>query len=52
MVRTPLQENFHEKAHSVERNDPSSFAMLPSALVVSLLSGDSVHYGIRLDSDY
>jgi len=36
----------------VERNDPSSFAMLPSALVVSLLSGDSVHYGIRLDSDY
>ena len=32
----------------VERNGSVSFAMLPSALLVSLLFGDSVHCEIRL----
>ena len=32
----------------VERNGFASFAMLPSALLVSLLFGDSVHYEIHL----
>ena len=49
--------NFHEKAHfvkadvaapRVEPNGFVSFAMLPSALLVSLLFGDSVHYEIHL----
>jgi hypothetical protein len=50
---TKNDPNFHEKAHSVkgdvasplvlERNDPVSFAMLSSALLVSPLIGDSVH---------
>ena len=31
-----------------ERDNSVSFAMLPSALLVSLLFGDSVHYGILL----
>jgi hypothetical protein len=48
--------NFHEKAlfvkadlaAPVERWSSVSFAMLPSALLVSLLFGDSVHYEIHL----
>jgi hypothetical protein len=52
-----LQTDFHEKALfvkptwrllAVERNDSVSFAMLPSALSVSPLFGDSVHYEILL----
>jgi hypothetical protein len=35
-----------------ERDSSVSFAMLPSALLVSLLFGDSVHCEILLDSDY
>jgi hypothetical protein len=35
-----------------ERDSFVSFAMLPSALLVSLLFGDSVHCEIHLDSDY
>ena len=31
-----------------ERDNSVSFAMLPSALLVSLLFGDSVHYEIHL----
>jgi hypothetical protein len=55
-----LHPNFHEKALfvkptwrllAVERNDSVSFAMLPSALSVSPLFSDSVHYEIRLGSD-
>jgi hypothetical protein len=54
---TPVKANFHEKALfvkptwrllAVERNDSVSFAMLPSALSVSPLFGDSVHYEILL----
>src|SRR5215217_5585264 len=50
--------NFHEKAHFVkadvadpfvvERYDSVSFAMLPSALLMSQLSSDPVHYEILL----
>jgi hypothetical protein len=53
-----LQTNFHEKAHfvkadlaahfGIERNGCVSFAMLPSALLVSPLLADSVHCEIHL----
>jgi hypothetical protein len=51
------EANFHEKAHSVKAAVAAPlwssatavpFAMLPSALSVSSLFGDSVHYEIRL----
>src|SRR5215204_6891113 len=55
---TILQANFHEKALFVKDDlaasvwpsltGPALRAMLPSALSVSQLSSDSVHYGIRL----
>jgi hypothetical protein len=54
----PKHPNFHEKAHfvkadlaahfGIERNGCVSFAMLPSALLVSPLLGDSVHCEILL----
>src|SRR5215208_8473872 len=61
--RMPSQQaNFHEKALFVKADLATSGspsltgsalrAMLPSALSVSQLSSDSVHYGIRLGSDY
>src|SRR5215210_215931 len=53
-----LWANFHEKALFVKADlaasvwpsvtGPALRAMLPSALSVSQLSSDSVHYGIRL----
>jgi hypothetical protein len=53
-----VQVNFHEKAHFVKADVAAPWwssptvlvlrAMLPSALSVSPLLGDSVHYGIRL----
>jgi hypothetical protein len=55
----PVQANFHEKAHFVKADLAALIdgralrlfvlrAMLPSALLVSPLLGDSVHYGIHL----
>ena len=58
MVGVLREANFHEKAlfvkadvaaaFVVERYDSVSFAMLPSALLMSPLSSDPVHYEILL----
>ena len=60
---TGAMTNFHEKAHSV-KGDVAALdrgraqrlcvlrAMLPTALLVSLLFGDSVHHEILLFGHY